>query len=238
MAREEARHLILPLHLVRERLEEGDEPVRVVARLGEDLHREGVGLHLRLPAEAVQVGHRREPGAELGDAAHGAAGKDRSTGHQDVLADLRVPVAVVVVRDVAQGDVPDLVRDHAGQLARIAGLEDGLGVDVDVPRRAREGVDLVVVHHVEVVVEGLRPGRTHELVAHVVHVLAHDPVVNEDQLAAHSVLEVVAQPLLLAERDGPAGGEPQQQQWGCTAQEERASATPQHRNPRACAAPP
>ena len=48
-----------------QRLEEADEAVRVPARARHRVHREGVGLHLRLAAEGVQYAVARQPAAEL-----------------------------------------------------------------------------------------------------------------------------------------------------------------------------
>jgi hypothetical protein len=107
---------------------------------------------------------------------------------------------------VTQGHVADLVGHHARQLAHVGGLQDDGGVDVDVARRQRECVELLVVHYVEVVLVGLRSGRRHDLAPDLVDVPDHPLVSHEIELLAQLARRLVAELLLILRRQRGARG--------------------------------
>ncbi len=71
----------------------------------------------------------------------------------------RLVRAFLDAKDVAAGDMAELVRDHALQLVHILGRGEQARVDVDDLPAGDEGVDLPVADQHDPDILGLKPGR-------------------------------------------------------------------------------
>ena len=135
-----------------DRLEHVGHLARVVAGARHDLRAQEVGLPLVLAAVLQEVGAEAELRA-LRDHAAGGAADDRAENLTGNRADLELLALGRLRRAVPKRDVGDLVRHDAGHLGLGLGRLDHSAIEEHRPARQREGVDLLLVDHVERVAE-------------------------------------------------------------------------------------
>ncbi len=179
----EAAHVLL--HLA-QALEEGGHAHRVVARRG--------GEHLAAAAIGLAL-HVATVGGELGHA--GPRRRERVRVAREGLLDRRVPTR----------RVGDLVPDHVGELVLVVGEREQPARDEDVAARQREGVGLVLVDHLELVLEAAPRHAAQQLAADPVHVGVELRVLDHPDRPGHLVGAFATDPLVVVLRvqDGPLG---------------------------------
>ena len=95
--------------------------------------------------------------------------------------------------------VRDLVRHHARQFGFVIGFQDQPGIDEEESAGKRKGVDLLGVDHLDRE-RDLGIGIAHQVLAHAIHILGDDRVVDDLGLALDFLRHLLAERDLLFER--------------------------------------
>ena len=177
-----------------ELLEEAHHPLRVVTRLVHGLHAEIIRLALHLSAVVHPAGLAEEISGDLGKLAPLLP--------QDQAHDQAVPVLLRHLPGRVPGHyVVHLVGHHRREFGFAGSRLDQAGVHVGVPSGDGEGVDAVVLDHLEGEREILLAHAGEQFSPHAVNVCLHFRVLHDLVLLLYFHRELVAQLLFLGDRD-------------------------------------
>ena len=87
-----------------------------------------------------------------------------------------------LMRAVAQRDVRDLVREHAGDFAFVARVVEHTAIDVNESARQRERVDVRLIHDAELILEVRTTGVASEALSDLINVRVDLRIIEHRQL--------------------------------------------------------